>query len=69
MSFSASWAVEDTILYGVNVNKRYGLRVAFVLKKRRHNNKIHFEALFYHPTQRGKSILGTHNQIIAIPCD
>lgn len=61
MSFGSSWAEGDTILYGVNVNKRYRRRVASALKKRRHRNKIHFEASFYHPGQKGKSILGTHH--------
>lgn len=64
MSFSTSWAEGDTILYGVNVNKRLPQHWKCDDKE----TKIHFEALFYHPSQKGKSILGTHN-IISQPLD
>lgn len=58
MSFSTSWAEGDTILYGVNVNKRYRLRVASALKKRRHRNKIHFEAYFITRARSGNPFWG-----------
>lgn len=54
MSFSTSWAEGDTILYGVNVNKRYRLRVASALKKRRHRNKNPFRSLILSSQPEGK---------------
>lgn len=44
MSFSTSWAEGDTILYGVNVNKRHRRRVASAPKTRWHRNKNPFRS-------------------------